>query len=43
MADAFRGGPYGNSDPRSEQALTPALRKHRDFIYDTHLELPVVF
>jgi len=43
MADAFRDGPYGNSDPRIEQALTPALRKHRDFIYDTHLELPVVF
>ena len=43
MADAFRGGPYGNSDPRIEKALTPALRAHRDFIYETHLELPIVF
>lgn len=43
MADAFRAGPYGNSDPRIDAALTPALRAHRDFIYDTHLELPVVF
>lgn len=43
MADAFRAGPYGNSDPRIEAALTPALRAHRDFIYETHLELPIVF
>lgn len=43
MADAFRAGPYGNSDPRIDKALTPALRAHRDFIYETHLELPVVF
>lgn len=43
MADAFRAGPYGNSDPRIDAALTPALRAHRDFIYETHLELPVVF
>jgi hypothetical protein len=43
MADAFRGGAYGNSDPRIEKALIPALREHRDFIYDTHLEMPVVF
>jgi len=43
MADAFRAGPYGNSDPRIDKALTPPLRKHRDFVYDTHLELPVVF
>lgn len=42
MADAFRG-PYGNTDPRIDRALTPALRAHRDFIYETHLELPVVF
>jgi hypothetical protein len=42
MADGFRG-PYGNADPRIDAALTPALRKHRDFIYDTHLEMPIVF
>ncbi len=43
MADAFRGGAYGNDDPRIEAALSPALRAHRDFIYATHLELPIVF
>lgn len=43
MADAFRAGPYSNSDPRIDAALTPALRAHRDFIYETHLELPIVF
>ncbi len=42
MADDFRGA-YGNTDPRIEAALTPALRAHRDFVYEQHLELPVVF
>jgi glutathione S-transferase len=42
MADAFRGI-YGNTDPRIEKALTRELRAHRDFIYDAHLEIPVVF
>jgi glutathione S-transferase len=42
MADGFRGI-YGNTDPGIEQALVPALRAHRDFIYETHLELPIVF
>ena len=42
MADGFRGA-YGNRDPRINQALTPALRAHRDFVYETHLELPIVF
>lgn len=42
MADSFRG-PYGNTEPRLEKALIPELRKHRDFIYETHLELPIVF
>ena len=42
MADAFRGA-YGNRDARIAAALTPALRAHRDFIYDTHLEMPIVF
>lgn len=42
MADGFRGA-YGNRDPRIAAALTPALRAHRDFIYENHLEFPVVF
>ncbi len=42
MADGFRGV-YGNRDARIAAALTPALLAHRDFIYTTHLELPVVF
>lgn len=43
MADSFRGGVYGNSDPRIAEALTPELRAHRDFVYEKHLELPIVF
>ena len=42
MADGFRGA-YGNTDPRIEKALTRELRTHRDFIYDEHLEMPIVF
>ena len=42
MAEGFRGA-YGNSDPGIEKALIPPLRAHRDFIYDTHLELPIAF
>src|SRR5205823_5320971 len=42
MADAFRGT-YGNTDQRIGKALSPELRAHRDFIYDEHLELPIVF
>ncbi len=42
MADGFRGA-YGNSDPDIAKALSPALVAHRDFIYETHLEFPVVF
>ena len=42
MADAFRG-PYGNTDPDIAKALIPELVAHRDFIYEKHLELPVVF
>jgi glutathione S-transferase len=42
MVDSFRGV-YGNTDPRIEKALTRELRAHRDFIYDEHLEMPVVF
>jgi len=44
MWTGFRGpGTYGNSDPGIAAALTPALLAHRDFIYETHLELPIVF
>ncbi len=44
MASAFRGPDlYGNADPLIARALTPALLAHRDFIYERHLELPVVF
>jgi len=42
MADSFRGT-YGNTDPRIDKALTRELRAHRDFIYDEHLEMPIVF
>jgi hypothetical protein len=42
MADSFRGV-YGNTDPRIDKALSQELRAHRDFIYDEHLEMPVVF
>jgi hypothetical protein len=42
MADAFRGT-YGNTDPHIDKALTRELRAHRDFIYDEHLEMPIVF
>lgn len=44
MASAFRGPDlYGNSNPAIAAALTPALLAHRDFIYERHLELPIVF
>ncbi|MGR8920106.1 MAG: glutathione S-transferase C-terminal domain-containing protein, partial [Gammaproteobacteria bacterium] len=34
---------YGCPNEAIENALTSALRAHRDFIYETHLELPMVF
>ncbi|MGE0486338.1 MAG: glutathione S-transferase C-terminal domain-containing protein [Gammaproteobacteria bacterium] len=34
---------YGTPNAEIERALTPALRKHRDFVYERHLELPIVF
>lgn len=44
MATAFRTPDlYGNGDPLIARALTPALLAHRDYIYEHHLELPVVF
>ena len=44
MATAFRMPLlYGLPNKAIGQALTRALRAHRDFVYDTHLELPIVF
>jgi hypothetical protein len=42
MWSDFRG-PYGNDQPRIAAALTTELVAHRDFIYETHLQLPIVF
>jgi glutathione S-transferase len=43
MWEGFRGSAYGNDDPGIAAALTPQLLDHRDFIYDEHLQLPIVF
>lgn len=43
MWTGFRGSSYGNDDPGIAKALTSELCAHRDFIYDEHLQLPVVF
>ena len=44
MASDFRAPwAYGCGDADVDKALTPELRAHRDFIYDEHLELPIVF
>ncbi|HWS76277.1 MAG TPA: hypothetical protein VN324_14155 [Quisquiliibacterium sp.] len=42
MATSFRAA-YSNPDPEVQAALTAALLAHRDFVYETHLELPVRF
>jgi glutathione S-transferase len=42
MATAFRGS-YSNPDPEVQDALSSLLLQHRDFIYRSYLELPVVF
>lgn len=42
MASSFRAA-YTNPHPEVQAVLTPALLAHRDFIYETHLELPVRF
>ena len=34
---------YGYAHPDVDKALTPELRAHREFIYNEHLELPIVF
>lgn len=42
MASSYRPA-YRNADPDIEQAMGSALNAHRDFIYQTHLRLPIVF
>lgn len=42
MATAFRGS-YSNPDEEVQEALSPLLLQHRDFIYRSYLELPIVF
>jgi hypothetical protein len=34
---------YGSVNTKIENALTSELRAHRDFIYEEHLQLPIVF
>ncbi len=34
---------YGYANPDVDKALTPELRAHREFMYNEHLELPIVF
>ena len=44
MASGFRTpSVYGCDNADVDKAVTPELRTHRDFIYDEHLELPIVF
>lgn len=42
MVTGFRAS-YSNPDPEVQTALSPLLLQHRDFIYRSYLELPVVF
>jgi glutathione S-transferase len=42
MATSFRPA-CTNRDPEVAKALMPRLLAHRDFIYNEHLELPIVF
>ena len=34
---------YGSVNGDIDRALTAELRAHRDFIYETHLQLPILF
>ena len=44
MATEFRQPHrYGSVNDEIDRALTTELRAHRDFIYETHLQLPIVF
>ena len=40
MPDAMRAA-FGGLDEASSKALDPILLEHRDFVYETHLELPL--
>lgn len=40
---ADNSGPYGFINQEIDDAVTSALRAHRDYIYEQHLELPIVF
>lgn len=42
MATSYRPA-YTNSDPDVAAAIAPELAAHRDFIYESHLTLPIVF
>ncbi|MCB1746896.1 MAG: hypothetical protein H6977_09475 [Gammaproteobacteria bacterium] len=42
MATSYRPA-YTNSDPVLAAAVSPLLGEHRDYVYRTHLRLPVVF
>jgi glutathione S-transferase len=35
--------PYSNPDAQVQAVLSPLLLEHRDYIYEKHLELPIVF
>ncbi len=44
MAESFRRREfYGTVNDEIDRALTSELRAHRDFVYETHLQLPIVF
>ena len=43
MATDMRGTAYGNDNAEIASVLTGDLVRHRDFIYERHLELPLVF
>jgi glutathione S-transferase len=42
MATDYRPS-YTVTNPTVTQALAPTLFEHRDYIYETYLELPIVF
>jgi glutathione S-transferase len=42
MATSYRAS-YSNPDEEVQAALSPLLLQHRDFIYRSYLELPIVF
>lgn len=42
MPESLRAG-YGGTTPATDEVLDEALLAHRDFIYETHLQLPLSF